>query len=629
QPRSETLGATVEGTEAAMVLVIDDVHVITDDTTVAALSQLIDLVPDGSQLVLSGRTVPAVHLSRRLLTGGLHLMGAEDLAFSGSEAREFLSRSLPALGPESVAILVDHIGGWPAGLSLAVMALRDRVDTTIQLADVLAEDRHLLDYFREEVVAQLPPTHARLLLSTAVLDRFDGSLCDAVTDADDSAALLRELAEVWGAVVKEGPPGWYRHHPMFEQLARHELRDVGGADVATLHRRAAQWCSAHDSPDAAVEHAVASGDLDLAADVLYRHVFDALMQGHLASIDRWLSWFRPDEVRRRMRLSLAAGWLEVARGNLHDAERWIDLCATFPQEPDLPDGTVNTTVARAALIVLSARGGVEHTIESATVVVAAGRDGSPWWATARLLLTVANLLAGRDADPLGTFDVVEFELRGTGAPHCLAVAHLALLQLQAQDDAGHATARAAMDELEQLLLVDYPLTNLVHCVHAYSAAARGAVERSRRADRHATRLLESMNLSIPRGILHQRLVLGDAACRRGEFSVAAEHLRVAAGLLGAEPAAMVLHEWYDRLDRRVRTVIDPDVGSGAGLGVTAAELRVLEMLPTHYSLGAIGLELYVSRNTVKSHTIAIYRKLGVSSRGAAVDRARELGLLEA
>jgi LuxR family maltose regulon positive regulatory protein len=64
------------------------------------------------------------------------------------------------------------------------------------------------------------------------------------------------------------------------------------------------------------------------------------------------------------------------------------------------------------------------------------------------------------------------------------------------------------------------------------------------------------------------------------------------------------------------------------MGVTAAELRVLEMLPTHHSLGAIGAELYVSRNTVKSHTIAIYRKLGVSSRAAAVERARELGLLQ-
>lgn len=278
---------------------------------------------------------------------------------------------------------------------------------------------------------------------------------------------------------------------------------------------------------------------------------------------------------------------------------------------------------------LSARGGVDRTIECSAAVLATGRDGSPWWAMARLLFAVATMVAGRDDDPVATFDAVEFDVRGSGGTHAVALAQLALVQLQAQDETGHSTVRAALDELEELGLLDYSLTSMVHGAHAYAAAIRGAVEQSRLADRQATRLLESMNRSIPRGILHQRLVLADAACRRGEFAVAAEHLRAAHAVLDAEPGATVLVDWYERLDRRVRLVIDPDAGTGAGLGVTAAEMRVLEMLPTHHSLGAIGTELFVSRNTVKSHTIAIYRKLGVSGRGAAVDRARELGLLEA
>jgi LuxR family maltose regulon positive regulatory protein len=569
-----------------------------------------------------------VHLSRRVLVDGLHLLGADDLAFSRPEAHEYLSCSVTELDPDTVDVLLDRIGGWPAGLSLAAMALRQGAPSAERLGE-LSSDRHLVDYFREEVLAQLPPAHARLLLSTAIFDRFDGALCDAVLDGRRSATALRELADEWGVVVAEGHPGWYRHHPLFEQLARQELLDAGGEDVTTLHRRAAEWCSANGHPDAAVEHAVASGDMDLAADVVYRHLFDAIMRGHLASVDRWLSWFRPDEIRRRLRLSLAAGWLEVARGNLHDAERWIESCASFPEEPDLPDGTINTSVSRAAMEMLSSRGGVERTIENAGIVLAAGREGSPWWAMARLLFAVANMLAGRDDDPVATMDAVEFDVRGAGGTHSVAQAQLALLQLQAQDEAGHATARAAMDEVEQLELTDYALTNMAHCAAAYSAALRGAIEQSRLADRQATRLIESMNVSMPRGILHQRLVLADAACRRGEFAVAAAHLRAGSELLASEPAATVLHEWFARLDRRVRTVIDPDLGAGAAMGITAAELRVLEMLPTHHSLAAIGGELYVSRNTVKSHTIAIYRKLGVSSRAAAVVRAKELGLLEA
>ena len=63
--------------------------------------------------------------------------------------------------------------------------------------------------------------------------------------------------------------------------------------------------------------------------------------------------------------------------------------------------------------------------------------------------------------------------------------------------------------------------------------------------------------------------------------------------------------------------------------LTAAEVRVLVLLPTHLSLQEIADELLISRNTAKSHSVAIYRKLGVSSRSDAVTRGRQLGILEA
>jgi len=63
--------------------------------------------------------------------------------------------------------------------------------------------------------------------------------------------------------------------------------------------------------------------------------------------------------------------------------------------------------------------------------------------------------------------------------------------------------------------------------------------------------------------------------------------------------------------------------------LTAAELRLLPLLATHLSLRAIGERLYISRNTVKSEAVSAYRKLGVSSRSEAVERAAELGLIEA
>ncbi len=62
--------------------------------------------------------------------------------------------------------------------------------------------------------------------------------------------------------------------------------------------------------------------------------------------------------------------------------------------------------------------------------------------------------------------------------------------------------------------------------------------------------------------------------------------------------------------------------------LTPAELRVLPMLSTHLMFEEIAERLHVSRHTVKTQVVAIYGKLGVSSRGEAVERAIEIGLLE-
>jgi LuxR family transcriptional regulator, maltose regulon positive regulatory protein len=129
---------------------------------------------------------------------------------------------------------------------------------------------------------------------------------------------------------------------------------------------------------------------------------------------------------------------------------------------------------------------------------------------------------------------------------------------------------------------------------------------------------------VPRAQIQARLLLADAALHRGDAGAATRELRAATAVLSEEPDAVVLHDWADELDRR----LDRLRGRPGEVGLTAAELRVLEQLPTHRSLVEIGDHLYVSRNTVKTHTLSIYRKLYVSGRSEAVERARELGLLD-
>jgi LuxR family maltose regulon positive regulatory protein len=101
-------------------------------------------------------------------------------------------------------------------------------------------------------------------------------------------------------------------------------------------------------------------------------------------------------------------------------------------------------------------------------------------------------------------------------------------------------------------------------------------------------------------------------------------LREADEVLRRRPDLGILGRQADELRADLDAARAETVGSSS---LTAAELRLLRLLGTHHSFRGIGDQLYLSRHTVKSQAMSIYRKLGVSSRGEAIQRARELGLL--
>jgi LuxR family maltose regulon positive regulatory protein len=98
-------------------------------------------------------------------------------------------------------------------------------------------------------------------------------------------------------------------------------------------------------------------------------------------------------------------------------------------------------------------------------------------------------------------------------------------------------------------------------------------------------------------------------------------------VLAVKPKLGVLSSGVEALAEEIDAM--PASGSGGGSGLTAAELRLLPLLATHLSFREIGERLFVSRNTIKTQAISVYRKLGVSSRSEAIERAVGLGLVDA
>jgi LuxR family maltose regulon positive regulatory protein len=122
-----------------------------------------------------------------------------------------------------------------------------------------------------------------------------------------------------------------------------------------------------------------------------------------------------------------------------------------------------------------------------------------------------------------------------------------------------------------------------------------------------------------------RIALARAELRLGDVASARRWSSEADHVLRAVPDATTLRAWHDETCMQLEAVMR---SSGESHALTTAELRVLQLLPTHLSFPAIAGRLYVSPNTVKTHARAVYRKLDASSRSEAVANASAAGLLD-
>jgi ATP/maltotriose-dependent transcriptional regulator MalT len=169
--------------------------------------------------------------------------------------------------------------GWAAGLQLAGLSLRGRSDVDGFVTAFTGSHRYVLDYLAEEVLEHQSEQVRTFLLETSVLERLSGALCDAVTGRPGSQALL-EGAERAGLflIPLDEVRGWWRYHHLFADLLRARLQAEQPGRVPGLHRNAAAWYAERGLADDAIRHAVAAGEMSLAARLIEQH-FDAVHSG--------------------------------------------------------------------------------------------------------------------------------------------------------------------------------------------------------------------------------------------------------------------------------------------------------------------------------------------------------------
>lgn len=253
-----------------VVLVLDDYHLIHAQAVHDALVFLLCHLPDNWHVVVSTRADPPLHLARLRGRGQLFELRQNDLCFSPDEAATFLNDVMGLqLNAQTVAALATRTEGWVAGLQMAAVSMQGRQDMQAFVDAFTGSQHQVLDYLVEEVLQCQTEQVQSFLLQTSILDRMCGSLCNAVTTGHDSQAMLDWLEHANLFVYSlDDQQHWYRYHHLFADLLQHRLQQTQPECLPDLHRRASAWYESQRHWSAAIDHALAAGDVERAAQLI-------------------------------------------------------------------------------------------------------------------------------------------------------------------------------------------------------------------------------------------------------------------------------------------------------------------------------------------------------------------------
>jgi LuxR family maltose regulon positive regulatory protein len=616
---AELLGALLEplAHEPGLLVLLDDVHVLRSRAAVDAFARILGSAAPGATVGLASRRPPQLPLARVRAQGRLLELGSDDLALKGRDGETLIRRAGVLLPRPAAAALVERFEGWPAALFLAALSLRAGTHPSA----IGGDDRFLADFLESEHLSSLSSAQRQFAAQTCVLEQLTAETCDSLLERSDSRRVLETFESVGVVVPLDNLRRRYRYPRVVRDYLRAELERSQPDRARELHRVAAARAAEGGAIEEAIEHAAAAGEPANVAAFTDLLAVSACGRGRLDLLEPWLDLLRDDVVvESHPDLCIAASWLYALRARTADAQHWSDAATR-----GLKGSDPRLHVLRA----LRCRDGADQMLDDANAACQKLPAGHAWRPAAVLARGTALLLA--DVTDKAETELVEaIELATAAGATELVIVGLCLRALLAVTENERADAVAFTREAVAIASAEPPAPSvaalLLAAVEARNSARSDDLTEAASALERAEPMLDLVTPAVPwlgtvalLELVQVRLALADADEARALLRRVADVLRV-------RPRLGVVVQRSAELDRRTRALAEP--GGRWASSLTPAERRLLPLLATHLSFREIGERLYVSRNTVKTQAIAVYRKFGVTSRSAAIERAIELGLIE-
>ncbi len=613
---------------APVVLVLDDYHAIREPSCHDQVAFVLSHLPAAVQLVLVTRADPPLPLTRLRAAGEMAEVRGPELRFAPAQAAA-LVRTVAAvdLSETDLADLVERTEGWPAGIYLAALSLRGHPSPHAFIRQFTGDNRFVVDFLADEVLSNQPAHIRQFLARTAILGRFCAPLCDAVTGSANAAEIIDALErDNLFLVPLDDIRQWYRYHHLFAQVLRGQLARTEPAIVSALNARASAWHRQSGSAEEAINHAVAAGDLAAAVGLIAGHWPAYMDVGRISTVRRWLRSLGDDQIGADPVAAHCAAWCAAITAEPKSLRRWLPVIESADDDGPLPDGIRSLKSSAALLRGYFGFDGIGAMRDSAASAVELENDpGSPWYALARVALGAALYLSGElDAAAAPLTEALASDA-SIAAARVAALSMLALVRVE-QGQAGQAQefVRAARQLVGDNDLGETQQGSVACTAAGALYAEQGRTVEARKEFEHALRIRRRWFGISPWPALDTMFRLAPVLDDLGERSAAAAILGEARQLLtacpdGAEAQWARLHHLERRLVPAVPVVaVEP---------LSEREVTVLRLLRGTLSLREIGQKLDLSPNTVKTHTRAIYRKLGVSTRQAAIAKGHDAGIV--
>ncbi|HEV2654984.1 MAG TPA: hypothetical protein VGT82_08490, partial [Ktedonobacteraceae bacterium] len=323
----ETVLATLLNALGALphtiTLVLDDYHAINALPIQRGMIFLLEHLPPQFHIIIASRVDPPLPLARLRARHQLAELRIDDLRFTFEEAATFLRDVMGLqLAADDIAALEARTEGWIAGLQLAALSMQGRNDVSSFVAAFAGSHRYIVDYLTEEVLRQQSESIRAFLLQTSLLERLNGSLCDAVTEQENGQATLERLEQANLFLLPlDDERRWYRYHHLFAEALRFRLSQTYADLQPTLHIRASLWFERHDLLPEAVDHAFAARDYERAATLIEPILYPMFNRGTHATVRRWLQALPEEVLYARPSLCLQYAWAFMYVGELTSCER--------------------------------------------------------------------------------------------------------------------------------------------------------------------------------------------------------------------------------------------------------------------------------------------------------------------